>query len=92
MNCLNTVIPESSPEGTCTLFFTTMYYGDVWKDVKPEEYKKLKIKIAGEIIENCEKALHLTLKPLHRRNRNCSAAYICEILDDSKGNALWIPV
>ena len=63
MNCLNTVIPESSPEGTCTLFFTTMYYGDVWKDVKPEEYKKLKIKIAGEIIENCEKALHISLKP-----------------------------
>lgn len=63
MNCLNTVIPDSSPEGTCTLFFTTMYYGDVWKDVKPEEYKKLKIKIAGEIIETCEEALGISLKP-----------------------------
>lgn len=63
MNCLNTVIPDSSPEGTCTLFFTTMYYGDVWKDVKPEEYKKLKIKIAGEVIGNCEEALGIDLKP-----------------------------
>lgn len=63
MNCLNTVIPDSSPEGTCTLFFTTMYYGDVWKDVKPQEYKKLKNKIAGEIIETCEEALGLSLKP-----------------------------
>lgn len=63
MNCLNTVIPDSSPEGTCTLFFTTMYYGDVWKNVKPEEYKKLKTKIAGEIIETCEKALDIEIKP-----------------------------
>lgn len=63
MNCLNTVIPDSSPEGTCTLFFTTMYYGDVWKDVKPEDYKKLKVKIAGEIIETCEEALGIQIKP-----------------------------
>lgn len=63
MNCLNTVIPDSSPEGTCTLFFTTMYYDNAWDNVKPEEYHKLKNRIAGEIIENCEKALGIEIKP-----------------------------
>ncbi len=63
MNCLNCAIPDSSPEGTCTLFFTGMYFGDVWKDVKPEDYKKLKTRIAGEYIETCEKALGICIKP-----------------------------
>ena len=63
MNCLNTVVPDSSPEGTCTLFFTTMYYDGAWDNVKPEEYHKLKNRIAGEIIETCEKALHIDIKP-----------------------------
>ena len=63
MNCLNKVIPDSSPDGTCTLFFTGMYFGDCWKDVKPEEYRKLKHRIAAEMIENCEKKLGITIKP-----------------------------
>lgn len=63
MNCLNKVIPDSSPEGTCTLFFTGMYFGDCWKDVKPEEYRKLKHKIASEMIANCEKKLNISIKP-----------------------------
>ncbi len=40
VNCLNTVITESSPKGTCTLFFTTLCYGKDFPDIKPEEYKK----------------------------------------------------
>ena len=63
MNCLNKVIPDSSPDGTCTLFFTGMYFGDCWKDVKPEEYRKLKHRIAAEMIENCEKKLGINIKP-----------------------------
>ncbi len=63
MNCLNNVIPDSSPEGTCTLFFTTMYFGDVWANVKPEEYKKLKNSVANHMIEVCEKTLNISIKP-----------------------------
>lgn len=63
MNCLNNVIPDSSPEGTCTLFFTGMYFGDAWKDVKTEEYRKLKNRIASEMIENCERTLGISIKP-----------------------------
>lgn len=63
MNCLNKVIPDCTPEGTCQLFFTTFYFGNGWDDVKPEEYNKLKNEIAIEMIGDCEKALNITIKP-----------------------------
>ena len=58
VNCLNTVIPESSPKGTCTLFFTTLCYGkDFPKDVNPENYKKYKNEIAEKYISEYEKLI-----------------------------------
>ncbi len=63
INCLNTIVPDSSPEGTCTLFLTSMTHGDVMKDVKPEDYKKFKTKVAKDMIETCEKALNLEITP-----------------------------
>jgi len=62
VNCLNKVIPESSPDGTCTLFFTSMQFGDPWGDVKPEEYRKIKNKVAAEMIERYEKAIGISIK------------------------------
>lgn len=55
VNCLNTVIPESSPKGTCTLFFTTLCYGKDLPDLKPEEYKKYKNELAEKYIGEYEK-------------------------------------
>jgi len=45
------------------LFLTTMSFGDELKDVKPEEYKKFKTKVAKNMIETCEKALNISITP-----------------------------
>ena len=64
VNCLNRVIPDSSPEGTCTLFFTIPIFGnDVPKDLKPEDYKKYKNEIAKKFIEDAEKTLGISITP-----------------------------
>lgn len=72
VNCLNTVIPESSPKGTCTLFFTTLCYGkDFPKDVKPEDYKKYKNQIAEKYISEYEKLIG---KDIHSHIEEISVA------------------
>ncbi len=63
INCLNEIIPDCTPEGTCQLFLTAMTHGDVMRDVKPEDYKKFKTKIAKDMIETCEKALNISITP-----------------------------
>ena len=63
INCLNEIIPDCTPEGTCQLFLTTATFGDVMKDVKPEDYKKFKTKVAKDMIETCEKALNISIMP-----------------------------
>ena len=63
VNCLNTVIPTSSPEGTCTLFLTTMLSEKAWADVNEENYKKTKNRIAKRMIELYEKKLSISVKP-----------------------------
>ncbi len=63
INCLNEVIPDCTPEGTCQLFLTGMTFGDVMKNIEPKDYKKFKIKVANDMIETCEKALNISIKP-----------------------------
>lgn len=64
VNCLNNVIPDSSPEGTCTMFFTMPIFGDdVPKDLKPEDYKKYKNDLAKKYIEDAEKVLGISITP-----------------------------
>ena len=63
INCMNEAIPDCSPEGTSILFLTGICYGDVMQGVKPQDYKKLKIKVADEMITRCEKVLGVSLKP-----------------------------
>ena len=63
INCLNEIIPDCTPPGTSQLFLTTMTYGDVMKDVRPQDYKKFKNKVAADMIETCEKALNISIKP-----------------------------
>lgn len=56
VNCLNKVIPDSSPAGTCTLFFTALVNGgDLPKDLSPQSYKRWKNEIARKYIEDYEK-------------------------------------
>jgi phytoene dehydrogenase-like protein len=63
VNCLNEVVPDCTPKGTCQVFFTTSVYGDIWGKVKPEDYKKTKMKVAEEMIDYYEKTLGISLKP-----------------------------
>ena len=64
VNCLNNVVPDSSPEGTCTLFFTIPIFGhDVPQDLKPEDYKKYKNAVAKKYIEDAEKVLGISIMP-----------------------------
>ena len=62
-NCLNVVIEDASPEGTCMLFFTIPMFGeDMPKDLKPEEYKKWKNDIARQSLEDSEKCMGLDIR------------------------------
>ena len=63
VNCLNRVIPDSSPNGTCTLFLTTMLTEEAWADVDEENYKKVKNRIAKRMIELYEEKLSISVKP-----------------------------
>ncbi len=63
MNCLNKIIPDCTPEGTCQLFFTTFFFGNGWDHITPEEYNRLKNDIAMAMIEDCERGLGITIKP-----------------------------
>ncbi|MDO4419731.1 MAG: NAD(P)/FAD-dependent oxidoreductase [Ruminococcus sp.] len=63
VNCLNNVVKDSSPQGTCTLFFTTMLSEKGWTEVKPENYKKLKNRMAEQIISAYESRMGISVKP-----------------------------
>ena len=63
INCMNEAIPDCSPEGTSILFLTGICYGDVMQGVRPQDYKKLKTKLAGDMITRCEQTLGLSIKP-----------------------------
>lgn len=63
VNCLNLAVPNASPEGTCQLFLTTLYYDSPWKDLKPEEYRKAKIDLARDMIDRAEQALGFDIYP-----------------------------
>lgn len=62
-NCLNVVIPDSSPEGTSTLFLTTMLTEQAWGNVKPEDYKRMKNHIAERLIKTYEQRLGIRVSP-----------------------------
>jgi prolycopene isomerase len=62
VNCLNKVLPESSPEGTCTLFFTIPYMpGDFPETIRPQDYKKYKNEVVEKYIRHYEKTLGLSI-------------------------------
>ena len=62
-NCLNMIIPDSSPKGTCTLFLTTFGDSKEWANVKPEDYYKLKNQRMKEWVDYYEKNTGITICP-----------------------------
>lgn len=63
INCLDEINDNASPEGASSLFLTTMSFGDELKDVKPQDYKKFKTKVAKHMIEVCERVLNISITP-----------------------------
>lgn len=53
--CLNNAEPDCSPEGTCMLYFTTMFMSDDWGNVSDEEYFNMKNKVAEDMIRVFER-------------------------------------
>ncbi len=53
--CLNRAYPGCSPEGTCMMYFTTLYMSDDWGNVKAEDYFRTKESVARRMIERFEK-------------------------------------
>ena len=48
--CLNNAYPGCSPEGTCMMYFTTMFMSDDWGNVAETDYFKAKDKVADDMI------------------------------------------
>lgn len=63
VNCLNIMVPDSSPKGTCTLFFTIPVYGSEWGSVRAEDYKKTKNQIAKKMLDYYEQATGIIVHP-----------------------------
>jgi len=62
VNCLNVLIPDCSPEGTCEVTFTMpMFDKDFPKDLTVEEYKKWKNDYALKYIKDFEKVSGMDL-------------------------------
>lgn len=62
LNCLNVMVPDASPEGTCILYITAMFTDDAFADVTPENYQKIKEDYAEKLIVRAEKALGVDLR------------------------------
>ncbi len=64
VNCLNVALPDATPKGTSTLFFTIPYMpGDFPEDLTPRQYKEFKNSVAEKFIKDYEETLGITIRP-----------------------------
>ena len=64
VNCLNKVLPDSSPKGTCTLFFTILALpGELPDDLDETNYKAYKNAVAEKYIKDYEKTVGVSVMP-----------------------------
>jgi prolycopene isomerase len=61
--CLNRALPDCSPPGTTILFITTLYRPEAWADVKPEDYTRVKERVAEGLIADFERATGTSIRP-----------------------------
>ncbi len=62
VSCVNAVVPEASPPGTCMLNLSVTYEAGVWDRVSEAEYFTLKEDLADQMIEKTERALNVSLR------------------------------
>jgi prolycopene isomerase len=53
--CMNRVIPNCSPPGTSIVSSTTLYRPEAWRNVSPQDYVRVKNKIASDLVAGIEK-------------------------------------
>ena len=64
VNCLNVALPDATPKGTSTLFFTIPYMpGDFPEDLTPRQYKEFKNTVAEKFIKDYEETMGITIRP-----------------------------
>lgn len=64
VNCLNVALPDATPKGTSTLFFTIPYMpGDFPEDLTPRQYKEFKNSVAEKFIKDYEETMGITIRP-----------------------------
>jgi phytoene dehydrogenase-like protein len=54
--CLNNALPDCSPPGTSVVSITTLYQPDVWRGVRPQDYVRVKNRVANDLIADFEQA------------------------------------
>jgi len=54
--CLNNALPDCSPPGTSIVSITTLYRPEVWQNVAPRDYVRVKNKVASDLIAHFEQA------------------------------------
>ena len=54
--CLNNALPDCSPPGTSIVSITTLYQPEVWKGIGPQEYVRVKNRVATDLIADLEQA------------------------------------
>ena len=84
-NCLNVIIPEASPKGTCTLFFTTFGDSNFWSNVKPEEYYKIKDQRMKDWVDYYEKTTGIQIRPYIEEIAFATPATFCRYLNTPNG-------
>jgi phytoene dehydrogenase-like protein len=60
--CLNNALPNCSPPGTSIVSLTTLFRPEAWQDVRPQEYVKVKNRIADGLIAQFERATGTSLR------------------------------
>lgn len=88
VNCLNNVVHDSSPQGTCSLFITIPMHADnLPKDLQPQQYKKYKNEFAKKIISDIESTLGISVTPHIEEISIASPATFARYLDTPGGTA-----
>ena len=60
--CINIVNPDATPPGTSHFALTSAYTSDIWETVSPEEYGKIKRRVANAMLNRYEKVMGIDIR------------------------------
>lgn len=88
VNCLNVIIPDCSPEGTCMLFVTVPWLGsDFPALLKPQDYKKYRTEFIRKYIEDFEKLMNIDIQSHIEEIEYATPATFARYLGTPEGTA-----